>query len=101
MTPGFVHQVQAEHSPIGDLQHLQGQVQVALQASGVDHDDRPPTEEELLAEMSRGRVNFIGPGHVVYETMWGSTREMARAIVEGIAQAGVEEFGDALLHEEP
>jgi len=27
-------------------------------------------DEELLAEMSRGRVNFIGPDHVVYETMW-------------------------------
>jgi anaerobic magnesium-protoporphyrin IX monomethyl ester cyclase len=29
-----------------------------------------PLSEELLTEMSRGRVNFIGPDHVVYETMW-------------------------------
>lgn len=27
---------------------------------------------------------------VVYETMWGSTREMAHAVVEGIASSGVE-----------
>jgi radical SAM superfamily enzyme YgiQ (UPF0313 family) len=29
-----------------------------------------PLSEDLLTEMSRGRVNFIGPDHVVYETMW-------------------------------
>ena len=35
---GFVHQVEADHHPVGDLQHLQHQVQVALQPGGIDDD---------------------------------------------------------------
>ena len=36
----FVHQVQADHHPVGDLQDLQHQIQVALQRRGVGHHDR-------------------------------------------------------------
>ena len=47
---GLVHQVDADHHPVGDLHGLQHQVQVALQAGGVaDHHDavRPAEADKI------------------------------------------------------
>jgi hypothetical protein len=38
--PGLIHQVQANHHAIRDLQHLKHKVQVPLEPRGIHHDDR-------------------------------------------------------------
>ena len=35
----LVHQVEADHHAVGDLEHLQREVEVALEPRGVDHHD--------------------------------------------------------------
>ena len=59
MTLRFVYEVQADDGPVGDLQHLQHQVQVALQAGAVDDDDGDigPAEEDEVT-----RHFFVGTG---------------------------------------
>ena len=46
---------------------------------------------EIMEQYARWARGEAGPkALVVYETMWGSTAEMAHAIAEGVADAGVE-----------
>ncbi len=50
LTPGLVHQIEADDHSIGDLEHLDHQVEVALETGRIDHDDRDvgtPKEEEV------------------------------------------------------
>ena len=78
---GLVHQVQADDRPVGDLQHLQHEVQIALKPRGVDHDDghvRLAEQDEVAGDLlvvARGQqrvrarqVDELEPVAVVSET---------------------------------
>ena len=38
VTAGLVHQVQADNNPVGDFKHLQDQIEIALEAGGINDD---------------------------------------------------------------
>ena len=51
VAPGLVHQVDVDHHPVGDVEDLQHEVQVALEPRRVDHRHRHvgPSEQDELA----------------------------------------------------
>ncbi len=68
-TPGLVHQIEADDHSIGDLEHLDHQVEVALETGRVDHDDGDvgaPEEEEVARDLLVGAAGLqgVGPGQV-------------------------------------
>ena len=55
----FVHQIQTDHNALGDFHHLQGQVQIPLQACGIQHDER---HVGLSEQNEIARNLFVGTG---------------------------------------
>ena len=65
----FVDQVEEDHHLPGDVQNLQGQVQVALEAGGVHDDDRyvgPPEQDEIARHLlvDAARLQRVGTRQV-------------------------------------
>ena len=114
--PRLVHQVETHHRAIGDFQHLQHEVQIALEAGGIDHHHRDIglTEQqevachlfietrrqervgarqvhELVALVARGK-GALGAGHRLARPVAGVLAQ-ARERVEDRALAGVRVAG--------
>jgi hypothetical protein len=98
---GLVHQVQADHDTIRDLQHLQDQVEIALQPGNVADDQRDirlPEEQKVARHFLIGarRQQGIRPGQIdqfeaaaaVLETALRASYRLARPVAGVLAQAG-------------
>ena len=93
---GLIDEVDAQHRAVGDLQHLQHHVHVALQARGVGHHHRHIglTEEDEVAGdflVFRGRGQRIGAGQVDDAITLVAEVEEALGLAHGLARpvAGV------------
>ena len=73
---------------VAEIEEMGLDIDIIAPSHGVVWRKDPGQIVEQYVRWSKGEVEPRAV--VVYETMWGSTREMARAIVEGIAQTGVE-----------
>ncbi len=73
---------------VEEVQQMGLEIATIAPSHGVVWRENPMQIVEQYVRWARGEA---GPkALVVYETMWGSTAEMAHAIAEGIATAGVE-----------
>jgi len=73
---------------VEEVQKIGLQIDVIAPSHGLIWRENPLQIVEQYVRWSRGESQ--PRALVVYETMWGSTAEIARAIVEGIAEAGAE-----------
>jgi anaerobic nitric oxide reductase flavorubredoxin len=73
---------------VEEVQQMGLEIDVIAPSHGVIWRENPLQIVEQYVRWSRGETRPRAV--VVYETMWGSTAEIARAIVEGIAGAGAE-----------
>jgi anaerobic nitric oxide reductase flavorubredoxin len=73
---------------VEEVQQMGLEIDVIAPSHGVIWRENPLQIVEQYVRWSRGETRPRAV--VVYETMWGSTAEIARAIVEGIAEAGAE-----------
>ena len=69
VSPGLVHEVQEDDDPVGDLEDLEDQVEVPLEARGVDDHDRHirSTEEDEIARdllVDAARLERVGAREV-------------------------------------
>ena len=63
VAPGFVHEVQAHDDPVGDLQYLEDEVEVTLQARRIDHHHRYvrlPEQQEVAGHLLIGARRLEG-----------------------------------------
>jgi anaerobic nitric oxide reductase flavorubredoxin len=73
---------------VEEVQQMGLEIDVIAPSHGVIWRENPLQIVEQYVRWSKGETRPRAV--VVYETMWGSTAEIARAIVEGIAGAGAE-----------
>jgi flavorubredoxin len=73
---------------VGEVQQMGLEIDVIAPSHGVVWRESPLQIVERRVRWSRGEARSRAV--VVYETMWGSTAEIARAIVNGVAGAGAE-----------
>ena len=90
VAPGLVHQIHVDHHPVGDVEDLQHEVQVALEAGGVDHRHRhvgPPEQDELARHLFVGaaRLQRIGAGQVDDLHARAAVRERSLGADDGLA----------------
>ncbi len=73
---------------IEEVQQMRLEIATIAPSHGVVWRENPLQIVDQYVRWARGEAG--AKALVVYETMWGSTAEMAHAIAEGIASAGVE-----------
>ncbi|MGB9723542.1 MAG: FprA family A-type flavoprotein [Chloroflexia bacterium] len=83
---------------VEEVQKLGLQIEVIAPSHGLIWRQNPMQIVEQYVRWARGEAR--PQALVVYETMWGSTAEMAHAIAEGIAESGAEVHVYALPQED-
>ena len=97
---GLVHQVDGDDHAVGDLEHLQHEVQVALERRGVDDDDRrvgPAEQQEVARDLFvvRRRQQRVGARQVhelvadlvELEAAFGARDRLARPVARVLLEA--------------
>ena len=111
LSRGLVHQVQADHRSFRDLQHLEHEVEIALEHGGVDDDQRAVgTAEEdevpgdLLVDGRRqqgiraGQVDHLVPVAVELEAALGPVHRLPGPVPRMLLQSGQGVEDRALSH---
>ncbi len=107
----LVHEIQADHHPVGDLHHLQGQVEIAFQARGVHHDQRHIRLAEqhevsgnLLIRARRqqriraGQIDELVAAALKQETTLSARDGLPRPVARVLTQSGQRVEHRALAH---
>jgi anaerobic nitric oxide reductase flavorubredoxin len=73
---------------LDDIQKMGIKINMIAPSHGVIWRENPGQIVELYSKWAKGEK--VKKALVVYDTMWGSTEKMARAILKGVAEEGVE-----------